>query len=341
MAGMSRTLPVPYVPQPTDTTCQSTVLKMVATYLENEVLDERECKAPVMMEKRLVADLNTRYHPGGDVPFLDAAERLNIEHIKDTINGAPGRPDTQHSNSHANMMWWLERRYAPAVHCDYFDQKDRTKAIAWIVEHIDAGFPVIASVSHENVEGHIILIVGYENYTQDLSRFNLIIHDPYGAFDPSLYWGGGYLLDGKIQLFSKEMWGAKRFERGLGQYPGQFNHVPVSAASRHRPDGIYRKEFTGIRRVKGRSTTITLDGLDIPEAGLHTNPIKFAIPEFEAVYEDRLTNDPARGTYYLISFERGAKQSWWSPKPTAAAPAGRVPGKPAPAQQKFPAKQSL
>ncbi len=302
MAGMSKILPVPYIPQPTDTTCQSTVLKMLATYVESEVLDENG-GATILMEKRLVDDLNTRYRPEGDMPFLDAAERLKIEEIKTMINGAPGRPDKKNPNSHANMMWWLERRYLPDLHCDYFDKKDKKEAIAWIVRHIDAGFPVIASVSHKNVEGHIILIVGYENYTPDLSKLNLVIHDPYGAFDPSLYSDWGFILDHNIRL-SPHMWGPSRFSKqGLGHYPGQFNPVPVFAVSRHRPDGIYKKELTGIRIVRGRGTSLMMSGLDIPEMHIHTDPVKLTIPDFEATYEDRLTNDAARGTYYLISFD--------------------------------------
>lgn len=346
MAGLSNSLQVGYIPQPTDDTCQSTVLKMVAVYLEDQVLDEHECKAPVMVEKRLVADLNTRYHPGGDVPCLDAAERLDIGRIKHTINGATGRPDAKFKNSHANMMWWLESRYAPELHCDYFSEKNEAKAIAFIVRHIDAGFPVIASVSHAKVEGHIVLVVGYENYTPHLDKFKLIIHDPYGEFDPSLYWNPGYLLAGKIGLFGDDLWGPKRLTPIAGQYPGQFNHVPVTAASRHRPDGIYDDKGTGnYRLVLGRGSTVR-------DVARWIVDVKAPEPKFgfEEIKKHKLTNDPARGTYYLISFGRGAKQSWWSPNAAAAtqprpqpATGTALPGKPPPIQvpQKFPAKQSL
>lgn len=44
------------------------------------------------------------------------------------------------------------------------------------------------SVSHARVAGHIVLVVGYENY-QPLTLtpdFHLVVHDPNGKFDPSL-----------------------------------------------------------------------------------------------------------------------------------------------------------
>src|SRR5258708_31184934 len=103
MAGMSKILPVPYIPQPTDTTCQSTVLKMLATYVESEVLDENG-GATILMEKRLGGDLNTRYRPEGDKPFLHPAGGPKIEKKKTLINRAPGRPGQKKPNNHPHKI---------------------------------------------------------------------------------------------------------------------------------------------------------------------------------------------------------------------------------------------
>src|SRR3990167_2126102 len=72
-------LPVPYYVQPTPTTCQSSVLKMMATYFDNE-----------------------------GVKNSSSSKWLRIEEIKQTINNDPRRPVKGH-NAHGNMKWWLEK----------------------------------------------------------------------------------------------------------------------------------------------------------------------------------------------------------------------------------------
>jgi hypothetical protein len=80
--GRSRTtvLPVPYFTQPTGITCQSTCLKMIATYLEQSVV---------------------RQSTGGGA--------REIQEIWKDINESQQRP-VKMRNAHANMKWWLEKR---------------------------------------------------------------------------------------------------------------------------------------------------------------------------------------------------------------------------------------
>src|SRR5207247_10809262 len=133
MPGRSRIIPVPYFAQPTGITCQSTCLKMMATYLEQSVVRQS----------------------------TGAADR-DIEAIWKDINEGTKRP-VQMRNAHKNMKWWLEVHF-PSLHFEYITTTDEARAVESIVRFIDGGFPVMVAVSHVNVEGHIILVVGYENY---------------------------------------------------------------------------------------------------------------------------------------------------------------------------------
>ena len=206
MAGRSKLLKVPYFTQPTDNTCQSTVLKMFATYLEREILKN------------------------------DAgAVNLRPVDIYDTINKDPKRPNKKFTNAHANMKWWLEQRF-PTLTFQYITTALDFEAIDDIVGFIDSGFPVLVAVSHANVEGHIVLVMGYEGYMDNASSMDLklVVHDPYGAFDPS--------------LLSKE-YGKQRFDRGMcmqagGEVgPGTGVRVDPLAASRQRKDDKYKGTF--------------------------------------------------------------------------------------------------
>jgi hypothetical protein len=168
-------LPVPYFMQPTNNTCQSTCLKMMATYFEEQVV----------------------------VQSTGAAGRDILEIWKD-INESPERP-VKMRNAHANMKWWLERHF-PTLRFEYLTLTDAASALEKMIAFINAGMPVLVSVSHARVAGHIILVVGYENYTPLTSTpdFDLVVHDPYGRFDPSLIsksygrlrWLGGMSLVG-------------------------------------------------------------------------------------------------------------------------------------------------
>jgi len=175
-AGQSRILKVPYFAQPTGITCQSTCLKMMASYLEQAVAFQS----------------------------TGAGTREILDIWKD-INESKDRP-VKARNAHANMKWWLER-YFPLLRFEYHTITDEIRACEKVIEFINFGIPALMSVSHARVEGHIILVVGYENYVPMMSTddFHLVVHDPYGKFDPSLlssiygtkrYVGGMSLMSG-------------------------------------------------------------------------------------------------------------------------------------------------
>lgn len=195
--GTSRRLPVPYFTQPTGTTCQSTVLKMMASYLEKEVVHQ-----------------------------TTGASAKAIVDIKNDINADPGRPDTKYINSHANFKWWLQKHF-PSLTFNYATTADPIRATEAIVKSIDSGFPVLVSVSHARVAGHIILVVGYENYVPHMSTagFKWIVHDPYGQFDPSLMSDvyGKRRYSGGMSLVSGDEWG-----------PGRNAAIDATSISRQR-----------------------------------------------------------------------------------------------------------
>ena len=204
MLGFSKALPVPYYVQPTDITCQSTCLKMFAAYLE---------------ERLMVS--------------TGAGER-QIGDIWTDINIGTKRP-VKARNAHANMKWWLETHF-PRVKFEYVTTVDSVAALSSIVGFIDKGFPVMMSVSHASVKGHIILVIGYENYRPNQSSpdFSLVVHDPYGRFDPSL---------------SERLFGKKRWDRGMSLMsggesgPGANLRLPLDGVSRHRSGDASRGTF--------------------------------------------------------------------------------------------------
>src|SRR5690349_19322129 len=131
--GRSKVLPVPYHSQPTGNTCQSTCLRMMAAYLEQSIVFQST-----------------------------GAGTRDIEAIRHDINDSPNRP-IKAKNAHGNMKWWLEQHF-PTVHFDYETITNEAAALERIVRFIDGDMPVIVSVSHARVEGHIILVVGYEKF---------------------------------------------------------------------------------------------------------------------------------------------------------------------------------
>lgn len=196
MFGRQKTLSVPYFAQPTSITCQSTVLKMFAKYLENNVLFQST--------------------GGGD---------RDIGDIWKDINQGAGRP-SKLRNAHANMKWWLEQKF-PRINFEYSSEKVPAKVVDKIVGYIDKGFPVLVAVSHSRVAGHIILVVGYEGYVPNASSgdFRFVVNDPYGAFDPSL----------ASQMFGKRRFeGGVSLMVGGQKGPGKEVKLPVDAISRHR-----------------------------------------------------------------------------------------------------------
>jgi hypothetical protein len=202
MRGRSRSLHVPYFTQPTSITCQSTVLKMMAAYIEQ----------------------NVSFQSTG------AAAR-EIGDIWKDINENPRRPSTAR-NAHVNMKWWLESHF-PSIRFEYVQTNREDQALETIVRFIDRGFPVLVSVSHAQVAGHIVLVTGYANYEPGVSssEFELIVHDPYGRFDPSLL----------SNLFGNKRWRGGASLMGGGQTgPGSGNRLPISAVGRQRTGDAQR-----------------------------------------------------------------------------------------------------
>jgi hypothetical protein len=196
MAGISKTLPVPYFAQPTSVTCQSTVLKMMASYLEQYVVHQS----------------------------TGAAARAIGDIWKD-VNQDPRRP-VKLQNAHANMKWWLEKHFR-SLRFEYVQTTREEQAIESIIRFIDRGFPVLVSVSHARVAGHIILVTGYANYSAGMSSsdFELIVHDPYGRFDP-------WLLS---SVFGSKRWtGGSSLMSGDEVGPGRANRLPITSVSRRR-----------------------------------------------------------------------------------------------------------
>ena len=192
--SQSRILPVPYFAQPTSNTCQSTCLRMFALYLEQAVVGQS----------------------------TGAGER-DILKIWKEINEDPKRPEKVR-NAHANMKWWLERHF-PSLHFEYQRTTDEASAVESITRYIDGGYPVLMSVSHVRVAGHIILVVGYENYVPFASSadFQLAVHDPYGRFDPALL----------SKIYGKRRWeGGASLVKGGEAGPGQNARLPLASVSR-------------------------------------------------------------------------------------------------------------
>jgi hypothetical protein len=195
-ASRSNVLPVPYFVQPTSNTCQSTCLRMMAAYLERAVV----------------------------MQSTGAGERDILQIWKD-INEAPDRP-IKVRNAHANLKWWLER-YFPSLRFEYHALKDEARAVEKVIDFIDGGVPVLMSVSHARVAGHIVLVVGYENHVPlaCAADFELVVHDPYGRFDPSLL----------STTYGKRRWlGGMSLVTGGETGPGQSCRLAPTGVSRQR-----------------------------------------------------------------------------------------------------------
>ena len=145
--------------------------------------------------------------------------------IYKTINTSPTRPNKKFVNAHANMKWWLEQRF-PTLTIHYSSTPVEFEAVNSIVSFIDSGFPVLVAVSHARVKGHIVLVMGYEGYKDNASSldFKLVVHDPYGAFDPSLL---------------SDSYGKQRFERGMCMQAG--GEIGVGTAVRLNPTAASRQ----------------------------------------------------------------------------------------------------
>ena len=213
MPGRSKILEVPYFSQPTGVTCQSTVLKMIASYLEENVV----------------------------LASTGAADR-NILDIWKDINEDPHRPIKNTQNAHLNMKWWLEKHF-PNLAFQYTPLQSEALALEAIVRSIDSGFPVLVSVSHARVAGHIILVIGYENYMPNLSSsdFHLVVHDPYGKFDPTLL----------SNLYGGKRWtGGMSLMSGGEKGPGAGVRLPVPSVGRQRTGDSQRGTYYLLRPAR-------------------------------------------------------------------------------------------
>ena len=186
-----------YYTQPTGSTCQSTCLKMMASYLEE-----------------------SNGLPG------TFAEQLSPVDIHRMINEDPDRPDRKAANSHKNMIWWLQNQFPNLKFKEVFFT-DETRATESIVNSIDRDSPVMVGVSHARVEGHIILVIGYVNYypLQCGPDSGFVVHDPYGSFDPTLL----------SKLYGAQRYsGGASLMAGGENGPGKAVVVPIQSLSRQR-----------------------------------------------------------------------------------------------------------
>jgi len=148
-------LNVPYLVQPTPITCQSTCLKMYASYLASRL-----------------------------AMSVEGAE-ASISDIWKTINTGDERP-VKGRNSYRNMSWWLKNNF-PMYKFSVENTKDVDSAIEFIAMRIGEGFPVMVSTNHSRTAGHIILVIGYKSFSVgQCSDTTFICHDPYGKFNPQL-----------------------------------------------------------------------------------------------------------------------------------------------------------
>ena len=105
----SKVLPVPYFTQSTETNCQGTVLKMMASYLDA-------------------------------LSGVSGAGGNSATAIKDSVNS--GKGPSKLKNAHANFKWWLEQNY-PNLVFEYTSTKLDFEAIDKVVYHINRGYPVL------------------------------------------------------------------------------------------------------------------------------------------------------------------------------------------------------
>ena len=169
-----KVLNVPYFTQPTSNTCQSTCLKMYAHYLANKLA----MSSPV--------------------------HGLTIEEIWKEINTGNERP-AKGRNAYRNMVWWLGK-YFPHYEFKTRKTRDTDEAMAYAVNRLEAGFPLMVSTNHRRTAGHIILVVGYRNFEKNQCRnVDFVCHDPYGKFDPSL---------------GSRIYGKRRYSRGMSLAEG-------------------------------------------------------------------------------------------------------------------------
>jgi hypothetical protein len=100
----------------------------------------------------------------------------------------------------------VKQKNFPAYKFSIKSTRNTDEAMSYVVERIDAGFPVMISTNHSRTSGHIILVIGYVGAEgNQCTNVRFVCHDPYGKFNPQLgskaygrrrYDGGSSQIDG-------------------------------------------------------------------------------------------------------------------------------------------------
>jgi len=123
------------------------------------------------------------------------------------------------------MKWWL-KKYFPQYDFSVKSVRNADEAMAYIVNKIDAGFPVMISTNHSRTSGHIILVVGYKNHHPgQCSSVEFVCHDPYGKFNP--------------QIGSKK-YGKRRYNEGMS----------LASGGENGPGKAVTYDHQGVRRIR-------------------------------------------------------------------------------------------
>ena len=196
----TKVLDVPYLLQPNGKTCQSTCLKMMGMFYG-----------------------------------FNNIEEIEIEDIYYELNSSNERPNPD-TYAWENFKWWANKSFGT----NNFTWKitaDPFEAYDFIIKKIDDGHPVLMSInfvddenSRRRTDGHIVLIVGYENYIPltSTSDFSFICHDPNGQFFPAL----GSKLWGKKGKYV----GGMSLPEGGQDAPGRNIRIDLESLKRNRTD---------------------------------------------------------------------------------------------------------
>jgi len=158
-------LNVPYYVQPNSDTCQSTCLKMMAEYV-------------------------ARRTARGDGNW-------QILSIKEALTSGQGRPNQTVYNHYDNYVWWLNGEFGGTPSFSWRWIASDGDAVRWLVQRIEAGYPVITS-NRTTAAGHVILVIGFQVglgdvWSGDAARATplatrFLCHDPGGRYQRGTSW---------------------------------------------------------------------------------------------------------------------------------------------------------
>lgn len=213
ITGLDKVLDVPYHIQPNAVTCQSSCLKMYASYLQT----------------------NGYTFPAADDEIIE---------IHSELGSNPERPNKEHRNTWTNFLWWLNQHNAEnGLQFNLEITDDQQQAIVRMINSIDNGFPVLLSTNHARVKGHIIMVVGYVNHfnnegpTTWNEGLQFVCHDPYGEFHPELL----------SNLYRNNRYKGSFEEFKGGQYgPGKGVLLSIDALKRMRSDQHTENQYVMI-----------------------------------------------------------------------------------------------